>query len=270
MPTILGELTGFEAKNNVYMKLQPVIKMLIPLFFSLDVLLIKNIYSALILVLLVFVTLLIAGVPLRILKGFLILITSISIFIVLSFILFTTVPGNKLFEYTLLQINAEKGTLVWKISITDSALIKAGMFIFRILAMIFTATLFVATVSDRDIVWGLRDLHLPLGFSVAVSLFFRGISLFLEDFKVIREAMMSRGVDFEKTSLSKKFMLYVNALIPLVSLMINRSYEVSLALESKGISPWTKSKRHRKLAFRRVDLAVFVLGFAQLLIFGVI
>jgi energy-coupling factor transport system permease protein len=65
-------------------------------------------------------------------------------------------------------------------------------------------------------------------------------------------------------------MLYVNALIPLVSLMINRSYEVSLALESKGISPWTKSKRHRKLTFKRVDLAVFVLGFAQLLIFGVI
>lgn len=270
MPTILGELTGFEAKNNVYMSLHPVIKILVPLFFSLDVLLIKNIYSALILVFLVFATLLFAGVPLRILKGFLILITSISIFIVLSFILFTNVPGNKLFEYTLLQVNAEKGTLVWRISLTDSALIKAGIFIFRILAMIFTATLFVATVSDRDIVWGLRDLHLPLGFSVAVSLFFRGISLFLEDFKVIREAMMSRGVDFEKTSLSKKFMLYVNALIPLVSLMINRSYEVSLALESKGISPWTKSKRHRKLAFRRADLAVFVLGFAQLLIFGVI
>jgi energy-coupling factor transport system permease protein len=267
MPTILGELTGEEARNSTYMGLNPVVKILIPLFFSLDVLLVRNILSAASLVVLVFAVLVIAGVPMRVLRNYIILISSLSSFIVLSFVLFTNVPGKVLLECNLLTVKAEKGSLVWKVSITDEALYRAAVFILRILAMIFTATLFVATVSDRDIVQGLRDIHFPLGASVAVSLFFRGISLFLEDFRIIREAMMARGVDFEKTSLSRRFMLYANALIPLISLMVSRSYEVSLALESKGISPTTRTRRRGGAPLRKRDLSALALGVAQFLVF---
>ncbi|ABL78503.1 energy-coupling factor transporter transmembrane component T family protein [Thermofilum pendens] len=262
MPTILGELTGFEAESKLYMGLSPLVKIVVPLSFSLDVLLVKDVPSAAALTLAVFLVVLAVKVPLRVVKGFLVLIASLSAFIVLSLTLFTSLPGRVLFEYTLLSVKAEKGVLAWRIVVTDEALSRSFFFVLRILAMILTATLFVATVSDRDVVRALRGLRLPLGVAVAASLFFRGISMFLDDFRVIREAMMARGVDFEKTSLYRRFFLYVNALIPLISLMVSRSYEVSLALESKGLSPLSGPRGGYAFALTRADR--LVLGLAAL------
>ncbi len=247
MPTILEELAGVSARSTVYSRVDGTVKILIPIFLSLGVLFVRDIPSTLLLILVSLFFMVVAGVPLSFLKSYLLLAISLSAFIVLSFVLFTQVPGNVLLSVTLFSLKAEKGLWEWKLVVTDAALAKAGFFIARILAMILIATLFVATVSDRDIVWGLRRLGLPAGLAVSASLFFRGLSFFVSDFFTVREAMMARGVDFERTSLAKRFLLYANALIPLLSLMVTRSLEISLALESRGIAPSTKfpARYHR-------------------------
>ncbi|QOJ79228.1 energy-coupling factor transporter transmembrane protein EcfT [Infirmifilum lucidum] len=261
MPTILEELAGAPVRPTVYSKVNGTVRILVPLFLSLGVLFVKDIPSTLLLILVSLFFVAVAGVPLRFLKSYLLLVISLSAFIVLSFVLFTQVPGNVLFSATLLSLKAERGLWEWKLVVTDAALTKAGFFIARILAMILVATIFVATVSDRDIVWGLRRLGLPAGLAVSASLFFRGLSFFVSDFFTVREAMMARGVDFEKTGLAKRFLLYANALIPLLSLMVTRSLEISLALESRGIAPSTRfsAKYHRD---RLTLLDVFFLAVA--------
>ncbi|AKG38649.1 MAG: energy-coupling factor transporter transmembrane component T family protein [Infirmifilum sp.] len=239
MPTILEELAGVYVRHTSYSELDAVTRIIVPFFLSLDVFFVKDITTATLLAVTALVFLLWAGVPLRFLKNYLFLILSLSFFIVLSFVFFKEVPGNTLYSTTILRVNAERGVWEWKILITDTALLQTAFFILRILAMIFTATLFIATVSDRDIVWGLRRLKLPAWVSISASLFFRGISFFVSDFLIVREAMIARGVDFEKSSLARKFRIYLNALIPLLSLMVTRSLEISLALESRGIQPST-------------------------------
>ncbi len=241
MPTVLRELTGVEASSEKYMGLHVAAKIFVPFSLSLSILFTKDPYSAIILVLISLSICLVAGIPLSLLKRYLVVIGSMTSFIALSFVLFTHIPGKTIYEATILSFQAEKGVFEWKISVTDRGLLYIAIFTSRIFAMIFSALLLLGTVTDRDIIWGLRSIGLPFGVCVAVSLFFRGIQLFVSDFYTVREAMMARGVDFAKTSLAKKFLLYVNALIPILSLMITRSFEVSMALEARGIAPGTKT-----------------------------
>ncbi|MEM0226665.1 MAG: energy-coupling factor transporter transmembrane component T [Thermofilaceae archaeon] len=261
MPTILGELAGVESKSSRYLSLHVSTKIFLPLSFAVAIFFATDPIKALLLVAASAGACVAAGVPLGAIKRYLAVIVSMSSFIVLAFSLFTHIPGKTLFEVTLLSMRAEKGVFEWKLSLTDTGLTYALTFILRIFAMILSATLLMATVTDRDLVWGLLSLKVPFGACVATSLFFRGLQLFASDFYTIREAMMARGVDFERTSLAKRFLLYVNALIPLLSLMITRSYEVSLALESRGIAPSSRAASgYYTFKMRRDDYAVIAVS----------
>ena len=269
MPTILGELAGVEARSKKYMELHVLAKISLPLFISLSLPFAKEPLQAFTLVIASAAACAAAGVPLSALKKYLAVIVSMSAFIVLAFSLFTYIPGRVLFEATLWRMQAEKGVFEWKIAVTDTGLRYSAAFILRIFAMILSATLLLASVTDRDLVWGLLSLRMPFGVCVAVSLFFRGIFLFVSDFHTIREAMIARGVDFERTSLAKRFMLYANALIPLLSLMITRSYEVSLSLESRGITPGSRSASgYRLYRMGLSDYAVVAAGVGLMLTFA--
>ncbi len=268
MPTILRELTGIEAASTRYMGLHVATKILIPLFLSISILFTKDPLAAISLIVISALTCKLAGIPLSAMKKYVVVIGSMTSFIALSFVLFAHLPGRVFYEATLLRIEAEKGVFEWKILVTDTALSYAATFIARIFAMVLTAILLLGTVTDRDFVWGLRSVGLPFGACVAASLFFRGIQLFVSDFMTIREAMSARGVDFERTSLARRFLLYANALIPLLSLMITRSYEMSLALEARGIAPSTRAKAvYHRFAFRRRDLGITLTYLAVMMAF---
>jgi len=269
MPTILGELAGVEARSKRYMELHVLTKIALPLFLSLSLPFARELHQALALALISALACAAAGVPLSALKKYLAVVVSMSAFIVLAFSLFTYIPGKVLYEVTLWRLQAEKGVFEWKIAITDASLRYSTAFILRIFAMILSATLLLASVTDRDLVWGLFSLRMPFGVCVAASLFFRGIHLFVSDFHTIREAMIARGVDFERTPLARRFMLYANALIPLLSLMITRSYEVSLALESRGISPGSRSASgYYTYKMGRSDYAITAAGVGLMLAFA--
>jgi len=269
MPTILGELAGIEARSKKYMDLHVLAKIIVPLSISLSLPFAKEPLQALTLVAISAAACAAAGVPLSALKKYVAVIVSMSAFIVLAFSLFTYIPGRVLYEATLWKVQAEKGVFEWKIAVTDAGLRYSAAFILRIFAMILSATLLLASVTDRDLVWGLFSLKMPFGVCVAASLFFRGIHLFVSDFYTVREAMSARGVDFERTPLAKRFTLYANALIPLLSLMITRSYEVSMALESRGIAPGSRSASGYHLyRMKRSDYAVVAAGIALTLAFA--
>lgn len=269
MSTILGELAGVKAKSARYTSLHLLAKLALPFSISLSLLHATEPVQALSLAAVSALACILAGVSLKVLKKYIAVIVSMSAFIVLAFTLFTNLPGRMLYEISLWRMEAEKGVLEWKLSVTDTSLNYATAFILRILAMVLSAALFLATVTDRDLVWGLLSLRMPFGVCVATSLFFRGIQLFISDFYTIREAMMARGVDFARTSLARRFLLYVNALIPLLSLMITRSYEVSLALESRGIAPKSRmASGYHSFKLNGYDYAVLALSTLLFLAFA--
>ncbi|MCI4459915.1 MAG: energy-coupling factor transporter transmembrane protein EcfT [Acidilobus sp.] len=268
MPTILGELVGVEARSRGYMNLHVLSKVFLPLFISLSLPFARQPLQALAVALVSVAACVAAGVPLSAMKRYLAVIISLVAFIVLAFSLFAQVPGRVLYEVTLVSIHAQRGVVEWKLVITDTGLWYSAAFILRVFAMVLSAVLLLASVTDRDLVWGLLSLRAPFGASVAASLFFRGIHFFISDFYTVREAMMARGVDFERSSLARRFRLYSNALIPLLSLMVTRSYEVSLALESRGIAPGSRSASgYHVYRLRPADYAVLAVGASVLAAF---
>ncbi|RLE82804.1 MAG: hypothetical protein DRJ51_00605 [Thermoprotei archaeon] len=258
--SIFHELLGIPAEWSIYRQLHPFSKIIIPLFLSISLFLVNNVLSAIFLFSYVLAIFLLTKIPLKIIKKYLLIVLSLSTFIILSIFMFTPIQeGHVLFKMTLLTLKAEKGTVSWGVLITDKALLKAFVYISRIWIMIFTAITLLGSLSDREIIWGLRSLKVPYSMALALALFFRGVGLFLKDFQIVRDSMMVRGLDVEKGSLLLKFRAYIYSLVPLIVLMIRRSQEISLALESKGISLNAKTRvLYYKMDFKKLD-ALFIL-----------
>jgi len=267
--TFFKEFLDVEVKETGYQKLHIFSKIFVPFSLSLSIIFIKDIYSSLILIALSLILCKIAGIPLKFLNKYIIVIISLTSFIAVSFMLFASIPGEvTYFEYTILRIEAERGVAEWKILVTDASLNYTIVFISRIFSMVLSAMLLLGGISDRELVWGLRSISLPYGLCLSIALFFKGLQLFLKDFFTVKDAMTIRGVDLDRMSLIEKFKIYVNALIPLLTLLIIRSYEISMALEARGISPETKvPTQYYKIKAKPIDALVVLLSILLILFF---
>jgi len=258
--SVLSELIGVSIKKTRYQNLHVVTKLFAPFSISIALIYIKGIIPALLLLVISFLMNILAGIPLKTVKKYIVVLISVTIFIALSFSLFTYVPGNiTLFEFTILRIKAEKGYVEWKLLVSDKSLEYIVLFSLRIITMMLVAMLLLGSVSDREIIWGLRSIRAPYALCMFIALFFRGISFFINDFLTIRDAMQVRGIEIERASLKEKFTAYVYALIPLIMLMVRRSYDMSLALEARGLK--LSSKFSGKYYFMKITkLDVLVMG----------
>ncbi|MEM0474116.1 MAG: energy-coupling factor transporter transmembrane component T [Zestosphaera sp.] len=130
---------------------------------------------------------------------------------------------------------------------------------------------FLSVSRERDIILGLRWLRLPYVISYTAGLALRSIGLSIIDFNTIREAEKARALDMGELPLThkiKKFGLYI---VPLMSLALRRTDEVSNALDARGFSfaGWRDSRRTEymlsKYEVRLRDLLVIALMVFMLL-----
>jgi energy-coupling factor transport system permease protein len=88
------------------------------------------------------------------------------------------------------------------------------------------------------------------------------------------KAQSSRGVDFNKGGLIKKFKAVISLIIPLLISSFKRSEELSNAMEARGYDPDKKRSRYRTLSFTYRDLIallvvlIYFAGFLSLCIFN--
>ena len=265
MPSsVLQNLMGISARRTALHKLHVVTRFVIAFSIGLAIVFItgpSDIYLAISLLLLSIILTLLGGVPVRSLSKFLVVIVTVTVFIGFSFIFLTQIPGKTTYlEYVLMSIETAKGPFTWKILISDGTLTYLFIYCSRIIIMVFSAIFLLGTIDDREVIWGMRSVGLPYGATVVAALFFKGISLFADDFFTVRDAMAVRGVDFAKASLLKKLHLYFYSLIPIFSLMLRRSYDISLALESRGLSPTSKPPMiFHQMRFKTADYLVTIL-----------
>ena len=267
--SIFHNIIGLRVEESVFTRLHVVTRLLVIMCLAIGAAFANTITSSLILASTCLILLLISKTPIRAIGRYLVVVLSILCFIVLGFTVFTYTPGNVTYwEVTILRVGTEKGVWEWKIALTDKALEYSLTFIFRMLAMVLSSILLFTTISDRDLVWGLRSIGVPSAISIAMAIFLRGIALFVEDYRIVREALMARGVDVEKASIIEKFKIYSTSLVPLIMLMIKRSYEFSMALEAKGVKLGFKRRRgYRVYSLRKIDAVAMMLTISLLLLY---
>ena len=95
--------------------------------------------------------------------------------------------------------------------------------------------------------------------AMTLSIALRFIPTLLDETDRIMKAQASRGVDFNHGRLGKWFKAIISLIIPLFVSAIQRSEELSDAMEARGYDPRAKRTRFRKLTFSWRDIIAFIL-----------
>lgn len=104
----------------------------------------------------------------------------------------------------------------------------------RLMAMLFGTILYFSINRERDILVALRSLRLPFIASYVIGLSIRAAGMFMEDFRIIRQAEQARGLDTGAMKFRDQVKLYMMYLIPLFSISLRRADEISNALFARG------------------------------------
>lgn len=157
--------------------------------------------------------------------------------------------------------------------INYDAFIQATYIVFRIIMMLMVVMLLTSTTSPMNLTYGLEWYMTPLTLlkfpshivAMTLSIALRFIPTLLDETDRIIKAQSSRGVSFSKGGFFKKFGAIISLIIPLFVSAINRSEDLSNAMEARGYDPYAKRSRYRKLSFSYLDLISL---FIVLIIFG--
>jgi energy-coupling factor transporter transmembrane protein EcfT len=142
----------------------------------------------------------------------------------------------------------------------------------RLMAMLMGTIQYFSTNRERETLVAIRSMRIPFAVTYFLSLALRAAGMFIEDMRIIREAERARGLDETSLSLRDRAKLYAMYMIPLFTIAIRRTDEISNALFARGYTISGKIEKggqrtdyiHTKYAFRPVD-GVVIAAMAVLL-----
>lgn len=164
--------------------------------------------------------------------------------------------------YTHVMVDFQNGYKLYWDSIYQS-----GYIILRLVMMLLVTMILTSTTKPLDLTYALEWYMTPLKFigfpshaiAMTISIALRFIPTLLDETDRIMKAQASRGVDFNKGGLIKKFRAIISLIIPLLISSFKRSEELANAMEARGYDPDKKRSRYRKLSFSWRDLVAFLI-----------
>ena len=156
------------------------------------------------------------------------------------------------------------------------AFYQAGYIILRLVFMIALMMVLTSTTTPMNLTYAFEWYMTPLevikvpvhAIAMTLSIALRFIPTLLDEADRIMKAQASRGVDFTHGRLIKRFKAITSLIIPLFVSEIDRSEELSNAMEARGYDPNAKRTRYRILRFSWRDIIAFL--FVGVLFAGII
>ena len=260
-----GRFTPF---NTVVHRLDPrnkiflVILLMVSIFLKVDVWSTTLIMSAILLFILIIFMLLARVSFISLFKS----LRTMWMLLILLFIIYIFIPNA---TYNPDHIAFYIGTY----GINYDAFFQVGYIFIRIVMMLMITMILTSTTSPMNLTYGLEWYMSPLKLvkfpahivAMTLSIALRFIPTLLDETDRIIKAQSSRGVDFQRGGFIKRFGAIISLIIPLFVSAINRSEELSNAMEARGYDPYAKRSRYRILKFHWKDLFALILVLA---IFG--
>ena len=147
---------------------------------------------------------------------------------------------------------------------------QGGYIIVRLVMMLLITMILTSSTKPMDLTYGIEWYLAPLKVvkfpshivAMTLSIALRFIPTLIDETNRIIKAQSSRGVDFNRGGFIKRFRAIFSLIIPLFVSAINRSEELSDAMEARGYDPYAKRTSYRKLSFKWKDLFAFLLVMA--------
>ena len=243
-------LHRLDARNKIIM----MILLFVVVFLQFNVWSTTLIMSGLILIGL-FVIMIISKVRLR---SLLKTIKTMWFLILFLFLMYVLLPNS---TYTRYAFN------LWGLKVYWDAFYQCGYIILRIVEMLMITMILTSTTTPMNLTYGLEWYMTPLKVvkfpthivAMTLSIALRFIPTLLDEVDRIIKAQSSRGVEFEHGGFFKRFGAIISLIIPLFVSAINRSEELSNAMEARGYDPYGKRSKYRVLKFSWRDLIATLL-----------
>ena len=146
------------------------------------------------------------------------------------------------------------------------AFYQAGYIILRLAMMICLTMILTSTTKPMDLTYAfewymypLKAIRFPVSeIAMTLSIALRFIPTLLDETDRIMKAQASRGVDFQHGFILKRMRAVISLIIPLFVSAIERSEELSNAMEARGYDPRAKRTKYRLLRFHWQDILGFL------------
>lgn len=119
--------------------------------------------------------------------------------------------------------------------VTDQGLLTGLAMAARMLALVLSFMVFLATTRTQDIILTLVEkFKIPYDYAFTFLTALRFIPTFFGEARQVREAQQARGYAVEGGNPIKKIMSYAPVGVPLVLLSLNKAENLSMAMETRG------------------------------------
>ncbi len=239
-------------KTSAYRSLNPGVRILIPIAITILAFLFSNPLFLLALIGLTFLLLFLGKVETKTIFSYGRMLITIIPFVSMIWIFFNK-DGDLVFAYRFIRIYS-------------FGLRMAGIMSLRFVTIILSIPMLLGTLTQEEFVIGLRKLRLPYTLSVVITMTFKLLPTMEADLAIIKQAQMSRGVEFEKIKMKEKISNYILLFVPLLTLTINRMETLSKVIECRGVMYKTRKTFYKNIPFHRYDVLVFILIIASIVL----
>ena len=120
------------------------------------------------------------------------------------------------------------------ISVTWEGLFYGISMALRLDGMLIAGVVLLSTTKVEDFTAGLHFLGIPYRMSFALTLAFRLVPLYFNNYEIILQAQQSRGLNISQGNIFSRLKKSIPLLIPVFVSAIRKTDQLAVALESKG------------------------------------
>ena len=134
----------------------------------------------------------------------------------------------------------------------------------RLLLIIAVSLTFINMITPAELMNSLNAFGLPYKLVFVLGLTLRHISTISDEYRAIKEAQTSRGLELDKGSLTKRIRNYIPVIIPLLVRGIESAEKLLLAMELKSFS--FERKRYIRCKMKLKDFVIVSVLLAALIV----
>ena len=179
-------------------------------------------------------------------------------FVIILMAIYIFIPNNNYF--------LEPAFSIGSYQVRWDAFCQSGYIILRIILMISLTMVLTSTTKPMDMTYAFEWYMTPLKvirfpaheIAMTLSIALRFIPTLLDETERIMKAQASRGVNFNRGGLFKRFGAVIALIVPLFISALERSEELANAMIVRGYDPRAKRTRYRLLGFSWRDITAFL------------
>ena len=180
-------------------------------------------------------------------------------FILILMAIYIFIPNNNYYLPTAFTVGS--------LEVKWDAFCQTGYILLRLILMISLTMVLTSTTKPMDMTYAFEWYMTPLKvikfpaheIAMTLSIALRFIPTLLDETERIMKAQASRGVDYNRGGLFKRFGAVIALIIPLFVSALERSEELANAMIVRGYDPRAKRTRYRLLRFTWRDAIAFIL-----------